>query len=73
MIDQSESSTKPPLIGNFPSRSTHIMERRRKDWRYGCMVYQVFVDRFAPSSRLDAKRHLYEAPRRLKQWNEVPA
>lgn len=73
MIEQTESGSKPRLIGNFPSRSTHIMERRRNDWRYGCMIYQVFVDRFAPSTRLEAKRHLYAAPRRLREWNELPA
>lgn len=45
---------------------------RRSDWRNGAIVYQVFVDRFAPSKNLDAKRTLYAAPRVLHQWSDVP-
>jgi len=36
-----------------------------KDWRNGAIVYQVFVDRFAPSANLEAKRSLYPALARL--------
>lgn len=50
-----------------------LFERREADWRNGAVVYQVLVDRFAPSSDLDAKRHLYPAPKRLRGWDEVPA
>jgi cyclomaltodextrinase len=46
---------------------------RDADWRAGAVVYQVFVDRFAPSDDLGAKRHLYPAPKRLRAWDEVPA
>ncbi len=45
--------------------------RRDTDWRMGAIVYQVFVDRFAPSANLDAKRAFYAAPRLLLPW-ETP-
>jgi glycosidase len=45
---------------------------RKADWRVGHLLYQVFVDRFAPSRRLDTKRHHYAAPRRLRAWTDVP-
>lgn len=48
------------------------MEAREKDWRCGSVVYHVFVDRFAPSANLEAKRGLYASPRILKAWNELP-
>jgi cyclomaltodextrinase / maltogenic alpha-amylase / neopullulanase len=44
--------------------------RREADWRCGAVVYQVLVDRFAPSANLDAKRHLYPAPKVLRRWDE---
>ncbi|MBQ0931841.1 hypothetical protein KAK07_00060 [Ideonella sp. 4Y16] len=47
-------------------------ERREADWRCGAIVYQVLVDRFAPSADLDTKRHLYPAPKRLRAWHEQP-
>ena len=47
-------------------------EAREADWRNGAIVYQVLVDRFAPSSNLEAKRHLYPAPKRLRDWVELP-
>ena len=46
---------------------------RQRDWRNGAVVYQIMVDRFAPSRRLEAKRSLYGAPRRLHEWKETPA
>jgi glycosidase len=49
-----------------------IFEAREKDWRNGAVVYQVLVDRFAPSSNLDAKKHLYPAPKVLRKWDELP-
>jgi glycosidase len=48
-------------------------ERREADWRNGAVVYQVLVDRFAPSADLEAKRALYPAPKTLRPWTEVPA
>ncbi len=55
--------------------TTHAgpFEDREADWRNGAVVYQVIVDRFAPAANLDAKRHLYPAPKRLRGWHEVPA
>ncbi len=50
-----------------------VFETREKDWRNGAIVYQVLVDRFAPAAKLDAKRHLYAAPRTLHTWQETPA
>ncbi len=45
---------------------------READWRNGAIVYQVIVDRFAPSTDLASKQHLYEKPRTLRSWNELP-
>src|SRR5579884_1748260 len=47
-------------------------EARERDWRNGPVVYQVFVDRFAPSADLAAKRMLYKSPRSLHPWSETP-
>lgn len=49
-----------------------VLARRAADWRIGPVVYQVLVDRFAPPADLDAKRHLYPAPRTLHGWDEQP-
>lgn len=46
--------------------------KRERDWRNGAIVYQVLVDRFAPSARLEAKRGLYPAPKVLRDWSEEP-
>lgn len=47
-------------------------EQREKDWRNGAIIYQVLVDRFAPSKDLDEKIHLYKSPKVLKDWHETP-
>ncbi len=47
-------------------------EDRERDWRNGAVVYQIIVDRFVPSERLEAKRALYPAPKTLKPWTEPP-
>jgi glycosidase len=52
--------------------SAETFANRERDWRNGAIVYQVLVDRFAPSARLDAKRGLYPAPKVLRDWSEVP-
>jgi glycosidase len=54
--------------------TTHAgpFEDRERDWRNGAVVYQVIVDRFAPSANLDAKRALYPGPKTLRPWTEVP-
>jgi glycosidase len=49
-----------------------MYSRREKDWRMGGMVYQIFVDRFAPSAQLDKKKHLYASPRTLHSWDTLP-
>ena len=48
------------------------MDARRNDWKNGAVVYQIFVDRFAPSAILDQKRGLYAAPQKLHPWTETP-
>jgi cyclomaltodextrinase / maltogenic alpha-amylase / neopullulanase len=53
-------------------RTKSVFERREADWRNGAIVYQVLVDRFAPPSNLEAKRHLYAAPKVLRRWDETP-
>lgn len=55
------------------SESSSVFDRRAADWRNGALVYQVFVDRFAPPANLEAKRGLYAAPRRLRAWSEPAA
>jgi glycosidase len=49
-----------------------MFDQREKDFRNGSIVYQILVDRFAPSEDLEAKANLYKEPKILKQWNEVP-
>jgi len=50
----------------------NIFLKREKDWRQGGVVYQIFVDRFVPSSNLKSKAHLYQAPRSLQSWQTLP-
>ncbi len=47
-------------------------DRRAQDWRNGAVVYQIIIDRFAPSADLEAKRGLYPAPKVLHPWADVP-
>ncbi len=49
-----------------------LFEARERDWRNGAVVYQVMVDRFAPSTRLADKLALYPAPKVLRAWSEAP-
>ncbi len=49
-----------------------VYEDRERDWRNGAVIYQVIVDRFAPSADLGAKRALYPPPKVLRRWDEVP-
>ncbi len=49
-----------------------VYERREADWRNGAIVYQVLVDRFAPSPDMQAKRALYPPPKTLRDWSELP-
>ena len=66
--------TDRSLYANAHDRAlAGVFEAREADWRNGAVVYQVLVDRFAPSTSLDAKRHLYPEPKRLRDWHELPA
>ncbi len=49
-----------------------IYTAREADWRCGAVIYQVLVDRFAPSADLAAKAHLYPAPKQLMAWSDTP-
>lgn len=51
---------------------TDIYTKRELDWRNGAIVYQVIVDRFAPSLNLEDKKDLYSAPRVLRAWSDKP-
>jgi glycosidase len=66
--------TAPGFFANAKDRAlAPVLAAREADWRIGPIVYQVFVDRFAPSADLDAKRELYAAPRILREWSAQPA
>ena len=53
-------------------RPREVYETRLADWRNRQVVYQVFVDRFAPSGEPSRRAALYEAPRRLVPWRTQP-
>jgi glycosidase len=73
---RSDNPAKPGEPGFFASVRDRalapILTEREADWRIGPVVYQVFVDRFAPSANLEAKRSLYDAPRILRDWADKP-
>ena len=58
---------------NTQKNETAKFAAREADWRNGAIVYQVIVDRFAPSQDLAAKQNLYADPRRLRTWEETPS
>jgi glycosidase len=60
------------FANRFDRELAGVFERREADWRNGAVVYQVLVDRFAPPADLEAKRHLYPAPKQLRGWDEIP-
>ena len=57
---------------NFDKPLTGVFEAREKDWRNGAIVYQVLVDRFVPPAKLEQKKSLYPAPKKLRAWTETP-
>jgi cyclomaltodextrinase / maltogenic alpha-amylase / neopullulanase len=63
---------KMNYANRYDQQVAGIYEKREADWRNGAIVYQVLVDRFAPSANLDAKRALYPAPKKLRDWKEEP-
>lgn len=67
------AQAKMDYANRYDKQLAGIYEKREADWRNGAIVYQVLVDRFAPSANLEAKRHLYPAPKTLRAWSEAPA
>jgi glycosidase len=63
---------KADYANAFDQALAGVFAAREQDWRDGAVVYQVHVDRFAPSANLEAKRALYPAPKKLRAWNELP-
>ena len=70
------SSARPASAESYANYSDRAVagryEKREGDWRNGAIVYQVLVDRFAPSASIETKRHLYPSPKVLRRWDEVP-
>lgn len=66
------SATAAAQGNRFDAELKGRFEAREKDWRNGAIVYQVLPDRFAPAANLEAKRHLYPAPKILRRWDETP-
>ena len=69
---QTMTAPAPSLANRHDRAVAGTFEARERDWRQGAVVYQVLVDRFVPPANLAAKRHLYPAPKRLREWNELP-
>jgi glycosidase len=51
----------------------HSQPLCKNEPKIGAVIYQVLVDRFAPSADLDRKSDFYAAPKTLRNWDEVPA
>lgn len=49
-----------------------VYEQREADWRNGAVVYQVWVDRYAPPADRAAQARLIQPPKRLREWHELP-
>jgi cyclomaltodextrinase / maltogenic alpha-amylase / neopullulanase len=64
------AQTKSSYASRADQQVAGTFEKREADWRNGAIVYQVFVDRFAPAADLQAKRALYPAPKTLRAWTE---
>ena len=72
VVAHAASTSDPGLRNRYDLARAPELARRAADWRNGAIVYQVLVDRFAPSTHLKAKQGLYAAPRKLHPWSEVP-
>jgi cyclomaltodextrinase / maltogenic alpha-amylase / neopullulanase len=68
----SSAMQKTDYANSFDQALAGVFEAREHDWRNGAVVYQVHVDRFAPSANLEAKRALYPAPKKLHAWTDLP-
>jgi cyclomaltodextrinase len=71
-MNPTPAASSTALANRFDRAVAGTYEARERDWRQGAVVYQVLVDRFAPSADLAAKRHLYPAPKTLRAWSEEP-
>ncbi len=67
-----QAQTAPAFANATDKTVAGKYEAREKDWRNGAVVYQVLVDRFAPSANLEAKKALYPPPKVLRAWSELP-
>lgn len=67
-----EAANPRPYANRFDRALAGVFDARERDWRNGAIVYQVLVDRFAPSARLEQKKDLYPAPKVLHRWSDVP-
>ena len=67
-----QSASKADYANGFDQALAGVFEAREKDWRNGAVVYQVYVDRFAPPADLESKRALYPAPKTLHAWIDLP-
>jgi glycosidase len=67
-----QSAKTMSYANRFDQQRPGVYEKREADWRKGAIVYQVLVDRFAPSANLEAKRSLYPPPKTLRSWSEEP-
>ncbi len=72
LIAASTVSRANQYANNTDLALARTFDAREKDWRNGAIVYQVLVDRFVPSSKLDEKKSLYAAPKILRAWTDVP-
>lgn len=72
MKPATSKTSASPYANQYDRAVAGKYEKREADWRNGPIVYQVLVDRFAPSASLDAKRALYPEPKKLRAWNEEP-
>ena len=68
---QETEGLRPSYATRFDAELQGVFDAREMDWRNGAVVYQVLVDRFAPSAALEKKRTLYPAPKVLRRWTEV--
>ena len=64
--------SRADYANGFDQPLAGVFEAREKDWRNGAVVYQVYVDRFAPPADLESKRALYPAPKKLHAWTDLP-
>lgn len=47
-------------------------EQRERDFRVGAVVYQILVDRFARRPDFEVKKDMYQYPKKLRDWSELP-